>query len=247
MKKFIAMAAIVMVMVMGTLAQAALFDRGADTLGNHLIYDSDKNITWYDFSQNRDTYANQMSWADNLNVTMASTGHVISDWRLPSTVNGPFNTGIFPGSTVVVPTPGFDGTTTNGYNVSSSEMGHLFYTELGNNGDYDKSGIPQSGSGLVNKGPFANLRTDDSGGVNSYWSETRYDFTLMRQNMSVDHAWQFDFKDGVQSGGYIPLDLHFAIAVRTGDVAPVPLPGTVFLFAPALACLGLLRRKHKQE
>ena len=29
-------------------ADATLFLRGTDTLGNQLIYDSDLNITWYD-------------------------------------------------------------------------------------------------------------------------------------------------------------------------------------------------------
>ena len=104
---------------------AELFNRGEDSLGNRLIYDNDFNITWYDYTNSLTTWQNQMNWASDLTVTFAGT--IYDDWRLPSTVDIPYSWG-------------YDGTTTAGYNVLSSEMGHLFYTELDNKGVYDTFG-----------------------------------------------------------------------------------------------------------
>ncbi len=86
-------------------AEAALFNRGTDTLGNRLIYDDDLDITWYDYSATPDTWANQVFWAIGLSVTHNST--IYTDWRLPTT-------------------PG-----TIGWYTSEGEMGHLYYGELG--------------------------------------------------------------------------------------------------------------------
>ena len=94
-------------------------NRGTDSLGNRLIYDSDLDITWYDYTNDYDTWQNQMDWAGALYVDFGGTHY--TDWRLPTTVDG-------------YQVYGYDGTTTEGYNITSSEMGHLFYTELGNKG-----------------------------------------------------------------------------------------------------------------
>jgi hypothetical protein len=51
MKKLVLIALMVMVLGIVTMAQATLIDRGADTSGNHLIYDTDKDITWYDYTK----------------------------------------------------------------------------------------------------------------------------------------------------------------------------------------------------
>jgi len=58
---------------------------------------------------------------------------------------------------------GVDGTTTAGYNITSSEMGHLYYTELGNDGYFDTSGNTTGCSEsspycLTNTGDFQNLQ-----------------------------------------------------------------------------------------
>ncbi len=132
---------------------ATLILRGTDTLGNKLIYDDDLNITWYDYSNSGNTWNNQMSWASGLTVNFGVT--IYDDWRLPSTVDVPY-------------VWGNNGTTTAGYNITSSEMGHLYYTELGNLGYYDTSGNYQSGWGLTNTGDFQNLQ------LGHYWSGTEY-------------------------------------------------------------------------
>ncbi|RJQ55734.1 MAG: hypothetical protein C4526_03015 [Nitrospiraceae bacterium] len=85
---------------------AELFNRGSDSLGNQLIYDDDLNITWYDYSNSPDTWYNQMDWAAALTVNFNST--VYDNWRLPSSVYAPWPEQA-------------------GYNITSSEMGHLFY------------------------------------------------------------------------------------------------------------------------
>ncbi len=79
------------------------------------------------------------AWADQL----AYGGY--DDWRLPTTVDG-------------LSVPGFDGTTTSGWNITTSEMGYMYYVNLGNLGYYDTDGTyPQPGWGLNNSGPFTNL------------------------------------------------------------------------------------------
>jgi len=62
----------------------ALYIRGTDSLGNQLIYDSDKNITWYDYTKPADTWQNINSWASALSVNF--NGRIYDDWKLPETL-----------------------------------------------------------------------------------------------------------------------------------------------------------------
>jgi hypothetical protein len=180
-------------------AHAVLYNRGTDSKGNRLIYDSDLDITWYDYTKSWDTWQNQNNWASNLTVNFG--GIIYDDWRLPSTSGGGF-------------TWGCDGTTTAGYNITNNEMGHLFYTELGNKGKYDISCKKQAGWGLSNKYPFVNLKPY------LYWSGTA------AYGAGGGDAWDFDFgygglytdKDNYRSPGGDP----YAIAVRSGDVPQQP-------------------------
>ncbi len=92
-------------------ANATLIVRGTDTLGNQLIFDSDRGITWYDFSH-QGIWTSQMSWASGLSVTLGTNTY--TDWRLPTALNS-------------------DGTgPCTGFNCTDSEMGHLYYTEFNN-------------------------------------------------------------------------------------------------------------------
>ena len=127
---FILLSAMVMVVGISAQAQATLYDRGDDSLGYALIYDSDQNITWYDYSALFDTWQNQVNWASGLNVTFNSQN--ITGWSLPTTVDNASSSGYKP-------------------NPASSEMAYLYYTELGN------IGYPDAGYGLTNTGPFKNL------------------------------------------------------------------------------------------
>jgi len=52
----------------------------------------------------------------------------VGAWRLPSSRLGPYQ-------------GGYNSTTTGAYSITSSEMGHLFYTELRNSGELDTSAV----------------------------------------------------------------------------------------------------------
>ena len=180
-----------------------LIGQGTSAWGTwNIIYDTDLDVTWYDFSfpySPGGTWQNQLNWADALTVNFG--GSIYRDWRLPTTVDGP----VYSGN---------DGTTTAGYNITSSEMGHLFYTELRNEGYYDTSGDPTSCFSsicLINTGDFQNLV-----GTKYYWSGTE-----RNPNVAPTTAWRFGFGNGFQGVATKGLSYSYAIAVRDG-LAVVP-------------------------
>ena len=95
-----------------------------------------------------------------------------------------------------------------------NELGYLFY----------QNGITSSAPGL-----FTNVQS------NPYWSGTEY-------APVTDGAWVFNFSIGFQSNGFKDSSIY-ALAVRSGDVAAVPVPAAVWLFGSALAGLGWMRRR----
>ena len=182
--------------------EAALIVRGTDSLGNRLIYDADLNITWYDFTYQTSYRVDEINpiggwveagqWAAALTVYLPGVTY-LTGWRLPSA--GPD------------PQPG--------YNQTTPEMGHLYYSELGNRA------YPEPGWGLQNMGPFQHL------GSSTYWSAERY-------APGQDSAWAFTFAVGSHAGG-AHTDLPYsAIAVRDGDV-PSNIVPPVLSIAPMSA------------
>ena len=104
-------------------------------------------------------------------------------------------------------------------NCTTSQMGELYFTALGN----------AAGGPLSNTGPFKNL-------VSSfYWSGTEYARNPL-------HAWTFDTYNGVQLARNKSSALY-ALAVRPGDVAAVPEPGMVALLLSGLAGVMVMRRR----
>jgi hypothetical protein len=200
-------------------SNASLWDRGGG-----LIYDEDQNITWlqdanYAQTSGYDTngimnWHDAVAWADQL----VYGGY--DDWRLPTTVDGVYEWGI-------------TGYTTGGYYITSSEMGYMYYENLGNLGAYERykgPWPPGTTWGLENTGPFINLLPE------VYWSGTEYgDETL--------NAWVFSFSDGLQclsEKGHV----HYrAWAVRDGDVDPVPIPGALWLLGSGLGGVIVIRKK----
>jgi len=215
---------------------ATLWDRGGG-----LIYDDYLNITWlqdanyaktsgYD-ADGRMNWTNATTWGANL----VYGGY--SDWRLPTAVDGPYVFGV-------------NGTTNAGWNITSSEMGYMFYTNLANLGYYDTSGNVQTGVGFIpnatftdgngNTVSFQNLQSDDI-----YWADKGYSSGIA--NYSICKIFfLFGWPSGYQNQAYM-VDNHYAWAVRDGDVAPVPEPSTLLLLGSGLAGLiGFGRRRMKK-
>lgn len=216
---------VAMILVLGTLpgvATAALIDRGGG-----LIYDTDLNITWladanyaytsgYDTQDATDglmTHAYAMNWAAQL------TYGGFTDWRLPTTLQ--------PDSTCANHYAFGDG----GWNCTGSEMGHLFYNELG--------GVAGNGTNIeifhnANYNLFSNLTSDQ------YWSATSV-ATI------TTYAWQFYFGGGNQyvqgKAGAIR-----AMAVHPGDIGATTVPGPAagWLLGSALGLMGMISSRSRR-
>ncbi len=183
-----------------SLAAYEAFVQSIITANGGVIYDTpndfDGNDGVYDlsasdFDRNTGgmTWFGAQAWVSNLNYG----GY--SDWRLPNPS----------------PVAGF------GYE-SSSEMGHLFYNELGGT----------AGSAIPDTGTFSHQNS-------VYWSGSE-------DAPNPNFAWYFDTTQGAQFTN-IKRNQLAAWAVRTGDVATVPVPGAVWLFGSVLlGFLGLKRR-----
>ncbi len=205
--------------------QAALIDRG-----NGLIYDSDLNITWlqdanYAFTSGYDldgrmTWQQAMDWADQLEYGG------FGDWRLPA---------LFEADSACSFSSNFNGQTYSyGYNCAAGEMSHLFYEELGNIGYLSPEGEELTpGWGLANIGPFVNLATE----LFDYWSGVE-----MSSSSYPNTAWFFHFNDGNQVWTLKDREFY-AIAVRDGDIVPIPLPASAWIFVSGLLAIVSLTRK----
>jgi hypothetical protein len=187
--------------IISTTTHAELFDRG-----NGMIYDDDLDITWLQD-------ANPIGWVswDTANAWAESLVYGgFDDWRLPYTPQ-------MDPTCVSIQTVDF----LSYQDCTGGELGHLFYTELGNFYSTDYLDI-------INNyyGPFFNIQT-------GYWTSTRFDPTLewptdtgaMIPN-NDDYHWLFYLNKGdkfVFGDG----NSRAAIAVRDGDVITPALPGDI--------------------
>lgn len=190
------------ILIFSTQVNAGLIDRG-----NGLIYDDHFDITWLadaNYAQTSDydadglmTWDEAITWADQL----VYEGY--DDWRLAS------------------------GEGCTGYYCTDSELGHLFYEDMGL--------FPGDVMSSNTLGLFTNIQDY------IYWYGTELaPFT----NMNFI-AWIFDTSLGRQ-GYALETNSLYAWAVRSGDVAAgsVPEPGTLALFGLGLLGFRLRRRSR---
>jgi hypothetical protein len=184
-------------------AHAELYDRG-----NGMIYDSTLNITWlqdanYAKTSGYDpdglmTWNRAVKWADDLIYGG------FKDWRLASA-----------GLISKIDAFGYDGTTSKGLNDTRSEIGHLFFIDLGNKAQYSHLGEEQASYGLKNtffvdlknnrRVEFLNLQ------AGSYWEAESYPKNLQ-------WASYFRTSDGYTNAASKDDSHFYAWAVRDGDV-----------------------------
>ena len=165
-------------------------------------FDSSLNITWL---ANWNYLGITRNYEDLTGVIAPSLSILgVTGWRLPSALNS-------------------DGSgPCSGFNCTSSEIGHMWYVELGN-----------TTGPATNTANFTNMQTLQ------YWTNTRHP--------NVFFAWKFSTEDGSLSTSATGF-AKYAEFVRNGDVAVVPEPSTSLLLAGGLG-LGMawLRRRPRHS
>jgi hypothetical protein len=221
-------------------AQAALIDRGGG-----LIYDTDLNVTWlqdanyaktsgYDPYDGAMTWDEATTWAANLSYFDSVRNVTYTDWRLPTTTD-----------TGAAGCNYANSGTDCGYNVdpASSEMAHLYFTELGNQSYFTTTGAV-SGAHAGGDNPSSTL--DDTGFFTNfesyfYWSGTEYAPNpggAWAFGTYIGYQYNYDKSDGFNFNGF------YAMAVRPGDVAAVPEAQTYALMLAGLGLIGWRARRR---
>jgi MYXO-CTERM domain-containing protein len=216
-------ATLLAVSLMSGATHAALESR----LGGLAVYDTDLNVTWLANANlaASDTFGvtginadGTMSWttAQSWIAAMNAADYLgYNNWRLPATPQSDPSCTIGVGS------------------CSGSEMGHLFYDELGG-----IAGSSITTTHNANYGLFNNLQYN--GIVQTiYWSGTEE---------QPNEAWVFIFSSGNQLWTYDQGNVYnqiYAWAVLPGDVAAVPEAHTWAMLLAGLGLVGVVARRRK--
>jgi hypothetical protein len=166
-----------------------------DTVANSGIH----TLTSADFTTGSGTmdWWGTKAWIGYLNLT-SYHGYSNWAWALPTTVPA-----------------------TAGYSQTGSQMGELFYNELGG-----VAGAPITATHNANYYLFTNVQSS------AYWSGSEY-------ASNPNYAWFFGTSNGFQTN-FFKTTQFYAWAVRPGDVSAVPVPAAFWLFGSGL--MGLRRR-----
>jgi hypothetical protein len=212
-------------------AGAALHDRGGG-----MIYDDVLNVTWLananqgagsTFDNGGNTTDGRMTWDNAVAWAEALVHGGFSDWRLPTTLQPDASCG----SSFDAGPP--HGTQSFGFGCTGSELGHMFYNNLG--GNANESVLTQTGDSaqeIANLALFTNVQSF------VYWSGTEYAPSSL-------NAWGFISSNGIQFTDGKDVEF-FAWAVRPGDVARVPVPGTLALLGLGLGLIGIGRARGRR-
>jgi len=227
--------AILILLVMSGLAQAQLTVIGTaaydvngtpgdpnDDVTCNLIWDDDSNgnsVVWLDYSSPVDTWVNQQDWAAGFEAQLTydiDPQYTVTwydpAWRLPNTVDRVYEYSCDGTAT--------SATVTYGYYFTNSEMGHLYYTELGNPGHTHMSGGScelNSTWSFVPPYELQNIESFQNLIASWYWSGTGY-------AANPDNAWHFHFDGGYQGnyGGIVTSG--YGLALRSGQVVNGSIP-----------------------
>ena len=198
-------------------------------LNYQAVYDTDLNITWLAdgnlvtsnnfgvtgpglFSGGDMNWSTAQTWIGAMNVANY-LGY--NDWRLPTTLQPDATCGLHQSAVDFGP------------NCTGSEMGHLFYNELG--GVYANSLTRTHNANYI---LFRNLPA-----FKSYWSSTA--------EVGGTGVYTFDLGNSGWQGVADTFSFNFAMAVRSGQVAIVPLPAAAWLFGSGLifGFVGFARKR----
>jgi hypothetical protein len=230
MKHISGLLALACLILLPGFCQAALTNIGTANLSGsiyNLILDDDSlgnSVIWLDYSNGPASYDDQMDWAAGLDAALTdinTPGRRIvwqeDAWRLPDTVDGERD-------------KGYDGSTTAGYRITSSELGYLHMTTLGNEGWRTEDGsYIMENINTLETDLFENLVQE------KYWSGTVNEIEPDAPGL----AWYYQASKGYQdlkdqSSEYYGIALRSAVVVPVSDV---PLPAGIWFLGSGLLSL----------
>jgi len=215
----------------------ATYKSGTQNLGTYnLVYDPGSSLVWLDYTRSASTETAIASWASSLNGAGVLTYNLApaysnvslnGTWRLPTSVVGT--------------SYGYNGTTALGYNIASSELGHLYYTELGDIARYDANGVQNASWGYNPNSFFGTAPQNFKQGI--YWSGTD-DTPLDSGNKK--YFFEFSTFDGAQQAGPSTTNSILGVAVQTVSLtSAVPEPTPQVLMLAGLVAVGFIARRRR--